>query len=695
MLSLNIHGKNKAFFFQSFHVMHPSITPLDKHRFLLYIMSNRIGILTISDSATADPTVDKSGKYIAERFTELGNSTIKISAIVPDDKDAISDFITTWTHTNDVDLIISTGGTGYSPRDITPDVISPLLQRQAPGFVHAILGSSPKAVLSRPVAGIRGNTLIITLPGSLRAVSECLDAILANDLLNHALKLLKGENSRKLHSLPNEGFDISAHSHRQTEGGQTHEHHHHHHHHHEHAGHTIPKPRTVGDLDERSKQGAISQRPRKSLYPIITLEEAYNLIFSNLSTLPVEMHKVDASLRGHVLAERVLSNHDIPRSPSSNVDGYAVKSSLAAGTYKVVHSLNHSIREPVPDGYIYRINTGAPLPVGADAVIMVEDTQLHSEVEPEQEKEGDAREEKEVTTLAQVDPGENVRQRGSDVQEGAVVLDKGDVIGNTGGDIGALAFVGRRLVSVYRKPVVAILSTGNELLDLDEGTGRDDSWTGWDTNRPTLKGVLESRGYTVVDLGIIQDSMDAHEAALKEGFLKADVVITTGGSSMGTTDLLKPVIEQRLHGEILFGRVKVKPGKPTIFAEIPCDNPPFKPLFGLPGNPASALVTFYLFVLPALRILGGYPKDKCRLPHVKARLGDRMPLDPRPEYHRAYVWPDLKDGVLTARSTGGQRSSRAISLSGANALIALPSRDGKETRALEPGDMVEAILIDF
>ena len=86
-------------------------------------------------------------------------------------------------------------------------------------------------------------------------------------------------------------------------------------------------------------------------------------------------------------------------------------------------------------------------------------------------------------------------------------------------------------------------------------------------------------------------SMDAHETALKEGFLKADLIITTGGSSMGTSDVLKPVIEQRLHGEILFGRVKVKPGKPTIFAEIPCDNPPFKPLFGLPGNPASALVT--------------------------------------------------------------------------------------------------------
>lgn len=130
--------------------------------------------------------------------------------------------------------------------------------------------------------------------------------------------------------------------------------------------------------------------------------------------------------------------------------------------------------------------------------------------------------------------------------------------------------------------------------------------------------------------------MDAHEQKIRQGLDVADIVISTGGSSMGTTDFLKPVLEQRLQSEIVFGRVKVKPGKPTIFALIPCTAGSFKPFFGLPGNPASALVTyaflfycliiisitqrFYLFVLPALRVLGGYPKHRCHIPRVKVQV---------------------------------------------------------------------------
>jgi len=123
----------------------------------------------------------------------------------------------------------------------------------------------------------------------------------------------------------------------------------------------------------------------------------------------------------------------------------ASSASQKTGTYKVVHSLNHSVREPVPDGYIYRVNTGAPLPVGTDAVIMVEDTRLHSELAPGEQGQ-DVGEENEVTTLTMVDPNENVRGRGSDIEEGSIVMEKGDIIGNTGGDIGALAFVGRGTV---------------------------------------------------------------------------------------------------------------------------------------------------------------------------------------------------------------------------------------------------------
>lgn len=150
---------------------------------------------------------------------------------------------------------------------------------------------------------------------------------MANDLLNHALALLKGESSRKLHSLPNEGFNEPIHKH----GSE----HHHHHHHHEHAGHVVPKPRTLETSSQPSAHVAVSQRPRKSLYPIITLEEAYNLLFSNLSTLPAEMHKVDSDLRGHILAEKIVSNRHIPMSPSSNVDGYAVSCRCTSFPYPI------------------------------------------------------------------------------------------------------------------------------------------------------------------------------------------------------------------------------------------------------------------------------------------------------------------------------------------------------------------------
>lgn len=165
----------------------------------------------------------------------------------------------------------------------------------------------------------------------------------------------------------------------------------------------------------------------------------------------------------------------------------------------------HHLSQPLAPGHIYRINTGSPLPTGTDAVIMVEDTELVS-------TSPDSAEEATVKLLAPVKPGENVRKPGSDTKRGDLALVKGDVIGNTGGEIGTLAFVGRKDVQVYRKPVVAILSTGNEIADLHTGapnqeSGRD-GWTGvFDTNRPSLYTALQGLGYDVVDLGVISDEL--------------------------------------------------------------------------------------------------------------------------------------------------------------------------------------------
>jgi len=256
---------------------------------------------------------------------------------------------------------------------------------------------------------------------------------------------------------------------------------------------------------------------------------------------------------------------------------------------------------------------------------------------------------------------------------------------------GASAHTDGRQVEVYKKPRIAILSTGNEIVDIQAPSQAQDpsqEWGGiWDTNRPSLHAALEGMGYDVLDLGIVQDNIPAHLSALSHGLSSADILLTTGGTSMGPSDLLKPAIERHLGGTIHFGRVAVKPGKPTTFASVAGT-----PLFALPGNPASALVCFYVFVVPALRRMGGWDAQACQLPRVSVQIQSPMRLDPRPEFHRVVLKSTLSpEGptVLKAYSTGGQRSSRMSSLSGANGLVALPGGQGE----LKAGTWAEAVVI--
>lgn len=327
---------------------------------------------------------------------------------------------------------------------------------------------------------------------------------------------------------------------------------------------------------------------------------------------------------------------------------------------------------------------------------MVEDTHLVSTIKDDS---GNDLEEDHVETLAQVPKGDNVRLPGSDVNTSDLVLKKGDLLSSLGGEIGTLAFVGKKEVEVIQKPVVAILSTGNEIVDLfntSQQSTSSNSWGGvWDTNRPSLQAALEGMGYTVLDLGIVADDIESHVKSIQKGLEGADILLTTGGTSMGPSDLLKPVIERNFNGTIHFGRVKMKPGKPTTFATIPKPNGEGNvPVFALPGNPASALVTFHLFVVPALRKLGGWADDRCQLPRIRVRLRDSMRLDPRPEFHRVVLCMG-GDGIIDAVSTGGQRSSRIASLSGANGLVALPEKEMAEGSAsvVEAGQFVDAVVI--
>ncbi|KAJ8087112.1 hypothetical protein PM082_005940 [Marasmius tenuissimus] len=631
----------------------------------------RVAVLTVSDTASSNSSADKSGPTAREILNQDPSKYRCVEVkIVPDDVTLIQKAIKGWAESGEIDWVLTTGGTGFGVRDRTPEAISVLLEREAPGIVHLLLSTSlqktPLAILSRPVAGTIRNTLVITLPGSVKAVKENLDALISNGAIEHAVDLIRGGSGCGVHA----AMSSSGHGH-SHQPSHSHQHDHHH----------APQPKVLS----HDPSQAISARHRVSPYPLISYEDAMRTINDTISPSATITRQVDSSLKGFVLAEDISSPSDFPPTQTTSVDGYALKASTVPGTFKVVTSQTHSLDQPLPEGTIYRINTGGSLPVGTDAVIMVEDTHVVST----HDEDG---EEKEVETLAQVPAGENVRDPGSDVRKGDLVLQKGERITGAGGEIGTLAFVGRKEVQVYKRPVVAILSTGNEIIDLNTKTlPPSGSWTSWDTNRPSLQAALESLGYEVLDLGIVVDEIDAHVSAIQKGIDKADLILTTGGTSMGPADLLKPVIERHFKGTVHFGRVTIKPGKPTTFATIPLPDGTARPMFALPGNPASALVTFYIFALPALRKLGGWPEKMCQLPRVQVELQSSMRLDPRTEFHRVFIKSDGQG--LKAFSTGGQRSSRVASLSGANGLAVLPQRQKDGPEVIEQGQKVHAIVI--
>lgn len=554
-------------------------------------------------------------------------------------------------------------------------------------------------MMSRPVAGVRNRSIIITLPGSPKGARENLQAVLKT--LPHACLQAAGMDSRSLHvggikkleaeaGIKSSGGHSHSHDHHRHDHGNNHPPSHSHGHEHSHGhGHLVRH--TAPSTNPLSNDPSLgpSRRNRESPYPMLSVDNALSKIKDHTPLPEVVTLKVDRSLPGHVLAEDVQARENVPAFRASIVDGYAVvvpSDGNLKGVFPVV-SVSHASPgevEPLKEGEIARITTGAPLPPGATSVIMVEDTILKTMTD-------DGKEEKEVEILADnVQEGENIREVGSDIKTGTVILSKGEQISAVGGEIGLLAAVGVAEVKAYRKPVIGVLSTGDEIVqhdrpgDLRLGEVRD-------TNRITLMTAAKECGYEVVDLGITADKPGTLEETLRDALRRVDFIITTGGVSMGELDLLKPTIERSLGGTIHFGRVAMKPGKPTTFATVPVkDNAGervTKVIFSLPGNPASAIVTFHLFVLPSLHQMSGI--SPAGLTRVPVTLVHDFVLDKaRPEYHRAIVSVG-KDGNLLAASTGGQRSSKVGSLRGANCLLCMPS--GNEP--LKKGSKVDALLM--
>uniref|UniRef100_A0AAY4AIW6 Gephyrin n=1 Tax=Denticeps clupeoides TaxID=299321 RepID=A0AAY4AIW6_9TELE len=773
----------------------------------------RVGILTVSDSCFRNLAEDRSGVNLKDLVHDpsLLGGIIAAYKIVPDEIDEIKETLVDWCDDKELNLILTTGGTGFAPRDVTPEATREVIEREAPGMALAMLMGSlnvtPLGMLSRPVCGIRGKTLIINLPGSKKGSQECFQFILpalphAIDLLRDAVVRVK-EVHNALGDLPSPPPPLSPlppvtspHKQMEDKGVQCEE---------EDeekkdsgvastedsgSSHitaaaiaakipdsiisrgvqvlprdtaslsttpsespraqpsrfstaSCPTPKVIpsshlpssnysdrgacasrrefrANLDEvitlksrystldqvnthtlthqhlyvqsrcgskenilRSSHSAVditkvARRHRMSPFPLTSMDKAFITVLEMTAVLGTEIINYRDGM-GRVLAQDVYAKDNLPPFPASVKDGYAVRAADGPGDRFIIgeSQAGEQPTHTVMPGQVMRVTTGAPIPCGADAVVQVEDTELLRESE-------DGTEELEVRILVQARPGQDIRPIGHDIKRGECVLAKGTHMGPS--EIGLLATVGVTEVEVQKFPVVAVMSTGNELLnpedDLHPGKIRD-------SNRSTLLATIQEHGYPTINLGIVGDNPDDLLNALNEGISRADVIITSGGVSMGEKDYLKQVLDIDLHAQIHFGRVFMKPGLPTTFATLDTDGAR-KLIFALPGNPVSAVVTCNLFVIPALRKMQGILDPRPTI--IKARLSCDVKLDPRPEYHRCILTWHHQEPLPWAQSTGNQMSSRLMSMRSANGLLMLPPKTEQYVE-LHKGEVVDVMVI--
>ncbi|KAM6906490.1 gephyrin b isoform X6 [Anarrhichthys ocellatus] len=777
----------------------------------------RVGVLTVSDSCFRNLAEDRSGVNLKDLIHDpsLLGGMITAYKIVPDELDEIKETLVDWCDEKELNLILTTGGTGFAPRDVTPEATKEVIEREAPGMSLAMLMGSlnvtPLGMLSRPVCGIRGKTLIINLPGSKKGSQECFQFILpalphAIDLLRDAVVKVK-EAADELEDLPSPPpplsppLNSSPCCHTEDKGVQCEE---------EdeekkdsgvastedssssqitaasiaakipdsiisrgvqvlprdtaslsttpsespraqatsrlstascptpkarlpscsstlsiaeasrrefraHLDEVITLKSRYSTLDQlqcrleglkddrrrtfssrvqsrcsskenilRSSHSAVditkvARRHRMSPFPLTSMDKAFITVLEMTAVLGTEIINYRDGM-GRVLAQDVYAKDNLPPFPASVKDGYAVRAADGPGDRFIIgeSQAGEQPTHTVMPGQVMRVTTGAPIPCGADAVVQVEDTELLRESE-------DGTEELEVRILVQARPGQDIRPIGHDIKRGECVLAKGTHMGPS--EIGLLATVGVTEVEVQKFPVVAVMSTGNELLnpedDLHPGKIRD-------SNRSTLLATIQEHGYPTINLGIVGDNPDDLLNALNEGISRADVIITSGGVSMGEKDYLKQVLDIDLHAQIHFGRVFMKPGLPTTFATLDMDGAR-KLIFALPGrNPVSAVVTCNLFVIPALRKMQGILDPRPTI--IKARLSCDVKLDPRPEYHRCILTWHHQEPLPWAQSTGNQVSSRLMSMRSANGLLMLPPKTEQYVE-LHKGEVVDVMVI--
>ena len=415
---------------------------------------------------------------------------------------------------------------------------------------------------------------------------------------------------------------------------------------------------------------------------MIAVEDARERILGFFNELEAEDRPISESL-GQVLSEDIAGSFDVPPWDNSAMDGYAVRAEDIRGasasepvTLQVIGTAaageepSHRVRR----GTAVRIMTGAPLPAGADAVSPFEDTD-------EEERTSGGRPPREISVRMAVPPGGNVRPAGGDVAAGETVIESGTVL--RAAEIGVLASLGRGSARVIRRPVAAILSTGNELIEPSEPFQPGKIYN---SNSYGVAAAVSAAGGIPARLGIARDTVESISEGIRACIASADVVITTAGVSKGDYDLVKDVLAQ--HGRIELWSVRMRPAKPLAFGMLSGGGGRNVPLLGLPGNPVSSMVAFEQLGRPAiLKMLGRRDFER---PTVQAVLEEPIfNYDERRVYARAVVVK--RNGRYYARLAGGQGSNVLTSMSRANGLAICP----EDEPVKEAGQVVTVQMIDW
>lgn len=408
----------------------------------------------------------------------------------------------------------------------------------------------------------------------------------------------------------------------------------------------------------------------KGFFKVKTPEEIYT-IFSEFPAVATEEIRLTEAV-GRISAEPIISPEDIPPFNRSTMDGYAVRARDTFGSSESMPGLLTVVGKvkmgeftslPLSNGQTCEIMTGGMLPPQADAIVMQEYAQQVDATT--------------IEIMKTVAPGEHVIQRGEDLKKGEQILPEGHRLRPQ--DIGVLAAIGRQKIMVYQKPRVAIISTGDEIVPIEQtpppGKIRN-------INTYTLRAAVQENGGIPVDLGIVPDSQEYLRAKCAEGLEKADVILVSGGSSVGIRDFTASVFESFPDSQILVHGASISPGKPIILARVGKQS-----LWGLPGHPASSMIVFWLFVRPLLQHIGGLAPQITTQPHtIKARLSRNVPsAQGREDYVRVRI--SQYEGTYIADPIFG-KSGLISTLAKAQGMI----RIDMNTEGLDKDSLVDVYL---